>query len=229
MRKHFLGSVCALLSVVCLTVGALAAETYANIDELYQHWSVTAMPEWVCSVTSTDGTMGRLTVMVNSQDAAEQLAAMVEEESTMTVMVSTDAYTYAQLMQVQDEIVDKYMMNASGEPAIVSAGVGWASIDGVVTGFGESGRESRVVVGVLEKHADEYRELFRKQYGDMVYVEVSGEIVLTDSTLGAADAVLEVVPVQKTSAPMLYFGGMMVVLCAAAAGFLLWKKRRKAN
>ena len=229
MRKHFLGSVCALLSVVCLTVGALAAETYANIDELYQHWSMTAMPEWVCSVTSTDGTMGRLTVMVNSQDAAEQLAAMVEDESTMTVMVSTDAYTHAQLMQVQDEIVDKYMMNASGEPAIVSAGIGWASIDGVVTGFGESGRESRVVVGVLEKYADEYRELFRKQYGDMVYVEVSGEIVLTDSTLGAADAVLEVVPVQKTSAPMLYFGGMMVVLCAVAAAFWLWKKRQKVN
>ena len=229
MRKSFWGFLCVLLSVVCLTEGVLAAETYANIDELYQHWFVTAMPEWVCSVTSTDGTKERLTVMVNSQDAAEQLAAMVEDESTMTVMVSADAYTHAQLMQVKEEIVDKYMMNASGEPAIVSAGVGWASIDGVVTGFGESGRETRVVVGVLEKHADEYRELFRKQYGDMVYVKVSGGAFVTDSSLGAADTVLEVMPIQQTSTPMLYSGGMMVVLCVAVAAFLLWKKRRKAN
>ena len=164
---------CVLLSAVCMSGGALAAGTYANIDVLYQHWAVTTMPEWVCSVTSSNDTLGELTVVVNSQTAAEKLAAMVEDESTMTVIVSADAYTHEQLMQVQEEIVAKYMMNASGESSVVTIGVGWASIDGEVTGFGESGRESRVVVGVLEKDADEYREIFNRQYGDMVYVEVS--------------------------------------------------------
>lgn len=227
MRKKILWSLCVLLSVVCMTVGVLAAETYADINELYQHWSMTALPEWVCSVTSTDGTAGSLTVLVNSQDAAEQLTAMVEDESTMTVIVSADAYTEAQLRQVQDEIFAKYMMNAGGESPVISTAVGWASIDGEVTGFGESGREFRVVVGVLAERAEEYREIFRKEYGDMVYVEVSEGAFLTDSALGITDAILEPVAIHRTNVSALYIGGAVLV-CAAAAVFLLLKRRRRA-
>ncbi len=40
--------------------------------------------------------------------------------------------------------------------------VGWAAIDGQVAGFGESGKESRVVVSVLAEYVDEHRELFQK-------------------------------------------------------------------
>ena len=229
MRKRFLTCVCALLSVICLSVSVLAAEIYADIDALYQHWSMTEMPEWVCSVTSTDGTMGRLTVMVNSQTAAEQLAAMVEDESTMTVIVSADAFTHAELMKVQEEIVDKYMMNAAVTSPVVTVGVGWASIDGVVTGFGESGRESRVVVGVLEKYAEEYRETFRKQYGDMVYVEVSGEVVLTGSALGTAEDAVGAVEMKRATAPVLWLGGAALLLIVGAAAFLLLKRQRKKN
>ena len=226
MRKRFLACVCALLSAVCLTVSALAAEIYADIEALYQHWSVTTMPEWVCSVTSTDGTLGRLTVTVNSQAAVEQLAAMVEDESTMTVIVSADAYTHAELMKVKEEIVDKYMMNAAATSPIVSVGVGWASIDGVVTGFGESGRESRVVVGVLEQYAEEYREIFRKQYGDMVYVKASGEVGVTGSALGVVEDAVGSVAIERIGAPALYIGGAALLLIAAAV-FLVLRKRRK--
>ena len=70
----------------------------------------------------------------------------------------------------QEEIVAEHMRTPV-EWRVVGIGVGWATIDGQVTGFGESGKESRVVVSVLTEHADEYRDRFRKKYGDMVYVE----------------------------------------------------------
>lgn len=215
MKKKLLCAVCALLSVVCLTTGALAAETYTDIAALYEHWSVTKWPSWVCSVSSTDGSGSRLTVVVESQEAAEKLVGMVADDSTLTVVVSADGYTDSQLQKVQEEIVNKYM--TAGGP-VVSVGVGWASIDGVVTGFGESGKESRVVVGVLEEYVEEYRELLKKQYGDMVYVEVGGFVTLTaGGEAGNAGYFREELGLEAPSPHVWYLLGLGALLCAAVA------------
>ena len=227
MGKKLCGFLFALLGVVCISGSAWAAESYANIQDLYNHWSMSEWPEWVCSVTATEGSEASLTVVVNSQDASERLTAMVEDKSTMTVIVSTDAYPYQQLIRVQEEIVDKYMVNASGEPAVVAAGVGWTSINGVVTGFGESGTEFRVVVGVLAEHADEYRELFCTQYGDMVYVEASGGAFVADSSLGIRDSLMEPVALRRDWALLGVLGGCAVLLGIAAV-VILSRKRKKA-
>ena len=146
MKHKSMRILCLLLSVLCLTCAVLAAEVYPTIGDLYQHWSMTEMPDWVCSVSSTDGTSSNLTVLVNSQAAADELADMVEDESGLEIIVADGVYSHNELLHVQNEIAQKYM---GPDGPVVSVGTGWALIDGEVTGFGESGRESRVVVGIL--------------------------------------------------------------------------------
>lgn len=220
MKKKLLCALCVLLSILCMTSAALAAETYSDIAELYQHWSMTEWPAWVCSVSSTDGSAERLTVVVVSSQAAEELSAMLADDSTLTVVVSDGGYTDSQLRKVQEEIVDKYM--TAGGP-VVSIGVGWTTIDGKVTGFGESGHESRVVVGVLEEHVEEYRALLEQQYGEMVYVETGGVITLTGGgAAGDAASFREELGMKTPSPYVWYLLGLAALLCAAA--FLLQRR-----
>lgn len=217
MRKNVL---CVLLSILCMTFGALAGGTYADIGVLYQHWCVTEWPAWVCSVSSTDGSSDRLTVVVESQEAAEELAAMIEDDGTLTVIVSADGYTDSQLRQVQGEIAAEHM-KTPGESPVVGIGVGWTQINGQVTGFGESGRESRVVVDVLTDYVDEYRELFRERYGDMVYVEATDGVFLTTGDLTQDTGMQEQLGIERKDAPAWYLWGLGAMLCGAAALMVL--------
>ena len=208
---------CALIGALCLTCAALAAETYPTVDDLYQHWCVTEMPDWVCSVSSTDGSMENLTVVVNSQAGADELASMVEDPSGMDVILSEGSYSHNELMAAQEAITEKYM---APDGPVVSIGTGWAVIDGEVTGFGESGRESRVVVGIPEEYAEEYGKLLEKQYGDMVYVERSEGAVTYETSMQEATA---------TSAPVSFlpwvcFGALLLGATAA-----LLKMRKKLS
>ena len=164
--------------IICfsLTSAVSADEVYADIAALWnENWCMGSMPAWVCSVSSTDGSMEHMTVVINSAEAEQELLSMIADPSTLTVIVSETAYTERELLQVQQEIVDTYMVGP--DPVVHGCGVGWATIDGEVTGFGESGKENRVVVMVLPEYADEYSAMLREQYGDMVYVEGSGRPV----------------------------------------------------
>lgn len=217
MRKNVL---CVLLSVLCMTVGALGEGAYEDIGALYQHWCMTEWPAWVCSVSSTDGSGDRLTVVVESQEAAEKLAAMIEDDGTLTVIVSVGGYTDSQLRQVQEEIAAEHM-KTPGESPVVGIEVGWTQINGQVTGFGESGRESRVVVDVLTDYVDEYRELFRDRYGDMVYVEATDGVFLTTRDLVKDAGVREQLGIERNRAPVWYLCGLGAMLCVAVVLMLL--------
>jgi len=202
-----------LLLIICfaLTIAAWAEEIYADIAELWnENWGMGDLPDWVCSVSSTDGSMERMTVIVNSEEAEQELLSMLADPSTLTVIVSATAYTEQDLAQIHREIVDVYMSET--DPVVHSCGVGWTIIDGEVTGFGESGKENRVVVGVLPEYVEEYTALFREKYGDMVYVE--GRDRLVEET--AAAVVRPVWPI---------FAGTAIALAAAC---LIIGKRRAA-
>lgn len=209
---------CVLLSMVCMCTVAVAADICKNMGELYQYWSMNGMAEWVCSVVSADGSAERLAVVVNSQAAAEELSAMVEDAASVEIIVADGSYGYNELLSVQDAISREYM-GAGGKSLVVSIATGLAVTDGKVTGFGESGKELRVVVGVLEESAEEYRELFRKRYGDMVYVEAAERAVLTDVSLRE--------PLKTVSHPW-YLAGVAAVLCVMAVG-AVWQLHRRAK
>jgi len=217
MRNKLIFPLCVLICVLCLICGALAAQTYSNMMELYQHWETTQTPDWVCSVVSADGTSERLAVVVSSQAAADELAAMVEDASSLDIIVADGSYGYNELLRVQDEISREHM-GADGKGPVVSIATGLADIDGQIVGFGESGKELRVVVGILPEYVEEYRNRFQKEYGDMVYVEVS------EGASFRADVAISKTPLQRYAGYIL--GG--AVLCLGVLGAAFWLHRKKA-
>jgi len=203
-----------LMLILCFGWTVLAyGAAYANIAALYEVWTMEGMPDWVCSVSSTDGSMDNLTVVVKSEEAAEELRAMLEDPGTLTVYVNENGYSQAELERVQEEIFSRYM--SVEDSPIHGLGIGWTTIDGVTTGFGESGTESRVVVMVDATHAEEYAALFAEKYGDSVYVERSDGIVLTEETA------------EKDTAEHPWWLLAVAAILIAAAAVLL--RRRKKN
>jgi len=77
-------------------------------------------------------------------------------------------YTYTELMRVQYEIYIQMLTDQN----IISVGTGWISdSSGNVTGFGESGKENRVVVDVDKSEYARYSAEFEKKYSDKVFAE----------------------------------------------------------
>lgn len=95
---------------------------------------------------------------------------------------------------------------------IYGVGVGWTSVDGVVTGFGESGKESRVVVSVDESVLTEYTDKFYELYGDMVVVEAGEAFVLQDDNVPDSNVWL---------LPLIVF-----IIMIAGASILLFNRTR---
>lgn len=87
----------------------------------------------------------------------------VGPEASVTPTAAADLLT-----QIHAEICEEMKAPRS---LIFGVGIGWATIDGKVTGFGPSGKESRVVVEVDSTVYDSYAEKWSRLYGDMVYVE----------------------------------------------------------
>ena len=89
------------------------------------------------------------------------------------LLITPGTYSYNELRRIQNEIW--YELIEDG--IIYHAGVGWATDeDGNVTGFGESGKELRVIVGVDETVFEHYRDEFARRFGDRVFVEIGRPI-----------------------------------------------------
>lgn len=165
--------ICLLLALLVLMVPVAAAE----FDTVYDLWTWLEaeenMPDWYCGGSSTDGSMENMTIVVNVPEAEEELYAMLADPSGLTVIVSETAFSRKNLLWAQNEITNAYM--GGKNPPVAGVGVGWTTVDGRVTGFGESGKEERIVVDVLEEYAPMITRELQALYGDMVYVQtVSG-------------------------------------------------------
>lgn len=161
----------AILSTAKLTAFEPKTE-FENVGEMLEYWeTLDCEPEWVSSISSTNGGSGITVLLVEGyEDRAIELRSMLRDDGGLTVETG-GKYSDLELKRINTEIADNYMPPSDGEPAIASCGVGWHTLDGQLVGFGESGRECRVVAEVLREHADEYRALFEQLYGDKVVVE----------------------------------------------------------
>ncbi len=184
--KRMISIFTALGMALCLTTAALAAETYSDIYEAFSAWDSEGYPDYVASVSSTDGSGDALTVLVTSQEGAQELQDTIADTSALTLVVDEDAIPYNTLYEIQEEIIATYMTGT--DSPLAGCGIGWYSDeDGQVTGFGSTGLENRVTVDVLEDEYETYKALLEEQYGDAVYVlSVSGYAVAEDA---ATDAV----------------------------------------
>jgi len=147
------------------TFTAFASGEFQNVQALFQHWEENGYPDYVSSVYSTDGS-GKLTILLLEREKEDVVRNMLIDESG--VSFGTGSISQKTLLKVHEEILNKYILI---DPMVYAAGIGWTSIDGELTGFGESKRESRVIVYVDKTHMDEYKNEFRERYGDVVYVD----------------------------------------------------------
>ena len=204
MKKY----ICVMLVLALLAVPVQAAQ-YESVVELWSDWSMNGAPEWFCSASSTDGTMDHMTFVVTSAEAEEELRSMLPEDAALEVVVSETAYPQTELLAIQEEIINTYM---NGEqPPVAGVGIGWATIDGEVAGFGESGREDRVVVNVLVDYMDTVGAEIQAAYGDAVYLESTDGYATAEA---AADT-----PAQEET-PKDYTN-LILWLCIAAVGVVL--------
>jgi len=104
----------------------------------------------------------------------EELRAVFGED----VLITSSRYSHSELYRVREEIE---ALMAEPDSQIYGLGVGWSSNEDGVFGFGESGRESRVVAMVDESMVDHYSAEFSGLYGDMVVVEAGGPLMFLDT------------------------------------------------
>lgn len=168
------------LVVLLFSVTAVASQ-YGSAYDLFAEWEANGYPDYVGGVSSLDGGSELVILLVEGQeDKAEELQALVDQELHLAYGAK---YSQNELTRINDEIVQEYMINGDGK--VVGCGVGWTVVDGEVTGFGESGRESRVTVSVLDDAAQEIADLFYEKYGDAVVVESTGGIAATTEDMSA--------------------------------------------
>ena len=176
------------------------------------------------------------------------ILALIPASATLASDTYTPKYSDDELYKVYEELLDKYMNDASdaANSFIVTAiGVGGAVIDGQTTGFGESGLEKRVVVTVRYQYYEEYKKLLEEQYGDIVYVEYSesskadyeSQSISFDDGTGAATDPAANDPARisetdsthgtGTSAKTQIIVGVILAAAAAVAIYFYVKKNRK--
>ena len=156
----------------------------------------------------------------------------------------TPKYSDDELNKIADELIEKYMSDATEIPVVLQIAVGGAVIDGELTGFGESGLEKRVVVSVRYQYYEQYKKMLGDKYGDAVYVEYTpsskeeyeaGSIVFddagedTDSTEAVTEAPRTTTSDHGTgtSAKTQIIAGIILAVIAAVAIYLYVKKNRK--
>lgn len=157
-----------------------ATGKFENMYALFQHWEAAGYPDSVGFVYSTDGSEGALTVLLVGDDgtAENQIRSMLISDSGLSF--GTAKYSYNELNAVADEIISNDLVK---NEAFHSVGVGWTSVDGKITGFGDSGKEPRVVVGMDQSVLSEYTERFEHLYGDRVVPEASEGVIRDDVAL----------------------------------------------
>ena len=89
------------------------------------------------------------------------------------IVFGESKYSHNQLMEVY-RIIAAEMEGKSDE--IYGLGLGWAVINNQLTGFGDSGKEERVVVTVDEKIYADYAKNFEARFGDKVYLQAGTQV-----------------------------------------------------
>ncbi|NLJ69930.1 MAG: hypothetical protein GX328_00500 [Clostridiaceae bacterium] len=151
--------------------------TYENIAALYEHWETNGYPDYVGFVYSTDGSTNNLTVLLVGDDgtAEDQIRSMLINDSGLSF--GSAKYSYNELMTIANEISSEYFEN---NKLFYGLSVGWGGVGDGAPGFGDSGREARVVVEVDSSIFAEYTKLFKELYGDKVVVFQSEAFVDED-------------------------------------------------
>ena len=134
--------------------------------DMFEQWEREGYPDDIGGrfFDSYTGSVGILVV-----DPTPQRIAELREMFGSDVIITPSKYSHNELRRVHSEISE--MMFSNPDSGIYGVGIGWTRTDGVVHGFGESGKEFRVVVQVDESAFDHYSIGFMNRYSDRVFIE----------------------------------------------------------
>ena len=215
--KRWFGCLLSVLLLAAVLAGSALAAEFPTVMELYNDWETNGYPDYVAGVYSTNGGWEMTVLLVEGyDDKAGEVRAMVDSTDGLTIETGAK-YSHNAMMAAYEEIVDTYMVNGNGD--VVGCGLGWHTVDGVTMSFGESGRESRVVVGVKPDKAQEYADRFAAEYGDMVVVETSDGIVLDTAAEESGSA----------GANPIWIAVTALAVCVLGSGFLFARRRALAT
>ncbi len=188
----------------------------AAIGDILTDWETNGYPDDIGGIFYDQET-GKMTIflVIPSIERENELRAVIPG-----IAFLPSAYSYNELLAVQDAITKEMMSQPAGETRIYSSGIGFTSIDGKVTGFGESGKEFRVVVSVDESVYTETSNRLHQLYGDMVYVESGTAIV------SARDEFIDTSASSGIKLPFLFALIALFLLAALAAAFMLIRRQR---
>lgn len=155
------------------------------VGDVLSDWEANGYPDDIGGVFYDQET-GLTTILLvrPSAERENELKALIPGAALLPCV-----YSYNELLSVQKAVSEEMASQPDGKAAIHSAGIGYTATDGKVTGFGESGKEFRVVVTVDESVYTETANRLKRLYGDKVYVETGTALVpVTDSLAPAAPA-----------------------------------------
>lgn len=207
-----------IIAMLSFSSTALATAGAADVSDLYNYWETNGYPDDVGGVYYDNATGDLVITLVGADEARRaEIVAMVEDNAGLSLGESQ--YAYNDLLAVHKEIEVEMPGSNNG---IYSVGIGWWSIDGEVVGFGQSGKEFRVIVSVDESRLAEYQQTYEARYGDMVYVEASeapvNEMLSSTSIREAAGA----------SNNVWVLPGTVAAVILAGFSALLYQRRRSA-
>lgn len=195
--KKLIITLIALALVLCSAVTVAAKDEFATAGDLYQYWSETAFPDYVCGVWSNDGTMESLTVAVQDNEAGnagkQEILDLVADDSSVTFVYREYSYNY--LRNVQDEI----FLYFEKDTGLISTSV--------------NQHKNRVDLGILtdRKDDDATREMLaelQEKYGDIFIVSYYEGICIDDAVAEEIGAVI--VTTEGSNAPI----AQIAVICA---------------
>ncbi|NLA86315.1 MAG: hypothetical protein GX847_03320 [Clostridiales bacterium] len=192
------------------------ASDRAAIGDILADWETNGYPDDIGGVFYDQET-GKMTIFL--------VRSGIERENELRAVIPgiaflPSAYSYNELLAVQEAITKEMMSQSAGETVIYSTGIGFTSIDGKVTGFGESGKEFRVVVSVDQSVYAETSNRLHQLYGDMVYVESGTAIV------PAVDELINTSAPSGIKLPFLFALIALFLLAALVAASMLLRRRR---
>lgn len=213
--KKILGTMISLILLLSFAYVSSGAEIADDVWVLYEYWETKGYPDDVGGVYYDAASNGLVIILVDADEVRKaEILSMVK--STDGLSFGESKYSYNEMRAVQNEIIQD-MSDSNGK--IYSVGVGWKTTEDEIGGFGESGKEFRVVVTVDKSVFDTYVSTYENRYGDMVYVEVGEAPMLLQDTIATDHSN----PVNSASKWLL--PAMIIFLLAAGIVFLLRRRR----
>lgn len=189
---------------------------FATIDELFTDWEMNGYPDNVGGVYWDDGIEGIVVMLVNNSPEAQ---SEIQEQVAEPVHFEGAVYSYNALLAAQEELTVWQQTLGDRAQYVYGHGIGWGNQE-TGKGWGESGREFRLLVSVDPAIYEEVRTELAGRFGDMVVVETGDEVVPVEETLGVGDTSGR----QGADWMMILLIGGLVVI-AAAAGALIYRRK----